>query len=135
MTQPEAEALLAEGRRRQLDCYARADAIAREMADGLARGEDPTARLQSLNAALEEVASVEAGLAPVKELWQRQGYQPGPQLRSLRQRLQAAAQGLAERVAAAQHQAEARRELLRPQLDELARVRKMQRAYRTAPRP
>ncbi len=135
MNQPEAEAVLLDGLQRQLACYARADAAARDIAECVGRGEDVSAGMDRLTAPLDEAARLGAALAPVKELWQHQAYRPGPALQTLLRQLAEAVAGVAERVVVAQQAATARRDLLWPQLEELARAQRMRRAYGAGPPP
>src|SRR5262249_39525932 len=103
----------------------------------LARGESVDAALAQLLALLDEVAAVEARIAPVKAQWHQGDHQPGAELRELLSRLTRNLEHLSGHIQAADLEANARKCRLRPELDRGILSRQMQRAYgeTTAPAP
>lgn len=132
MNLPEAEDRLVRTYQEELAHYAEARAAAGELRVALARGDDPGDLLARIAGRMDEVARLEADLAGTKELWQRAGARPGPELRAVLSRLAAAVEELAGVVRGLEDDARAKKTLLAPELDELARARQMQRAYGSA---
>jgi hypothetical protein len=135
MTDPvaTAEAALCAAYREELDRYTRALRIAEGLPAALADGPDGGRALQHVRGLLDEVATIEARIAPSKSVWQESGRKPGAELGMLLAQMQVVIERLAACIHAAEQQAAAQKEQLVPELDAAVRSRRMLRAYGTEP--
>ena len=119
------ETILCAAYRDQAELYARALACC--SADNL--GQHADGWLPQLVKILSQVATIEGRIATVKEQWRRQGRSPGAELRTCLARVSDLLQPLAATINRSIETLEANRSTMIPQLEQVARLRRMQQAY------
>jgi hypothetical protein len=85
--------------------------------------------VHDLNAILKEIAALDADLAEDKAVWRFSGYQPGPQLREVLDRVAERIRMLSAAVDRRFVELQASRQALMPQVDECIQQRRMLSAY------
>jgi hypothetical protein len=130
VTEHDMELVLRDAYREQEACYDRALRCIRSLATVF----DLTADEERLNAyvqLLDEVATIENRIAPVKEQWQRVGRKPGPELSAQLERVTGLLEQLRTMTEQLEQAALKQRSELAPELDQMARGQQMRRAYGT----
>jgi hypothetical protein len=125
----EVGALLLSAFLQEADCYGRALQVAAELGAACQRSEGIDERLRQVFALLEEVAAVEARIAPVKQAWEQAGRPAGTELRAVMDRVAALILQLKNHIQTIEEAVRARRDAVAAELDVCNRGRQMQRAY------
>jgi hypothetical protein len=119
------DAILCAAYRDQAELYARALACC--SAENL--GQHADGWLPQLGKILSQVATIEGQIATVKVEWHRQGRSPGAELRTCLARVAELLRLLAATINRSIETLEANRSTMIPQLEQVARLRRMQQAY------
>jgi hypothetical protein len=123
------EATLCAAYRDQADLYAKALACCTHELSTVKPGQHAHDWLPQLVQILDRVAVIERQLATVKEEWQRQNRPAGPALRTCLARVADLLRPLAAVIDRTIESLEADRNKLIPQIEQVARLRRMQQAY------
>lgn len=123
------EATLAAAYAEEARGYAQALEAARGLAAAMRGGEVADASPRQLLTLLDNVAAVEARIAPDKATWQRCGRPAGPELTRAMAQVAGQIEALLVLIADAQREAEVHRARLQPELDATALGERMRRAY------
>ena len=129
MNAPSIEQELHSALLNEAECYERAVAVVERLDAQLAAGGDGEALVRELHGWLEKTAAIQSTTAPARQAWQAAGERSGPELRSILDRVAGLLQRLMAMVQAVERTAQARRDQLLPELDNVVRGQRMQRAY------
>jgi hypothetical protein len=128
------EAALCAAYREEAELYAKALACCRHEASAEQPATGADLWLPHVVAILAQVTPIEHRIATVKEQWQRQGRPTGAELRSCLARVAELLGPLAATVNRTVEVLEADRLKMVPQIEQIARLRRMQQAYNRAGR-
>jgi hypothetical protein len=123
------ETILREAFAEEAERYGEILKLAEELSTAFREGDTGASRLGRIQKGLEEVAAIEARIAPTKRAWEESGRQPGPELEEEMSRLRKLLTRLVERIRTAEEEVAARMSRMEPELETIARGRKMRRAY------
>lgn len=129
MNAPSIEQELRAALLNEAECYEHAAAVVERLEAQLAAGGDGEALVRELHGWLAKTAAIQSSTAPARQAWQAAGARPGPELRSILDRVGGLLQRLMALVQAVERNAQVRRDQLLPELDAVVRGHRMQRAY------